>query len=406
MAKSADLSITKTDSPDPVTAGTNLTYTITVTTPARPTPSASSSATSSRPARASSRPPAAAPTTPSPTPSTWNLGTVAQSDRRSRRPHPRGQGRRRSHGRPVQHGQRRPARRRDTDATNNSATETTAVQTRADLSITKSDSPDPVTAGTNLTYTITVDNAGPSDARRRRRQRRRPGRHELRVGHRRRRPTTPSPTRVTWNLGTVAQRDAADDLTLVVKVDANRTAEPDQHGQRRQLDEPTPTRPTTAPPTPTAVQTRADLSITKTDSPDPVTAGTNLTYTITVDNAGPSDALGVVVSDVVPAGTSFVSATGGGTYNAITSTVTWNLGTVAQSDAADVLTLVVKVDAGRTTGLSNTASVASSTTRHRRDQQQRHRADRGPDPRRPVDHQERQPRPGHRRQQPDLHDHR
>src|SRR5437868_5063143 len=62
----------------------------------------------------------------------------------------------------------------------------------------------------------------------------------------------------------------------------------------------------------TAVSPSADLSITKTDSAAPVPPGTNLTYTLTVDNAGPSDAANVVVSDPVPSGTSFVSATGGG----------------------------------------------------------------------------------------------
>ena len=86
----------------------------------------------------------------------------------------------------------------------------------------------------------------------------------------------------------------------------------------------------------TTVITRADLSITKSDSPDPVIAGTNLTYTMTVDSDGPSDALNVSVSDTMPAGTTFVSATGGGSYDAGTNTVTWSLGTVAASDAADV----------------------------------------------------------------------
>ena len=73
---------------------------------------------------------------------------------------------------------------------------------------------------------------------------------------------------------------------------------------------------TTTDPTPanntatddTTVVTSADLSIAKTDSPDPVIAGTNLTYTLTVSNGGPSDALGVSVSDTLPAGTSFVSS--------------------------------------------------------------------------------------------------
>ena len=53
----------------------------------------------------------------------------------------------------------------------------------------------------------------------------------------------------------------------------------------------------------------ADLGITKTDSPDPVIAGSNLTYTITVRNAGPGvSAAGIVMSDALPAGTTFVSA--------------------------------------------------------------------------------------------------
>src|SRR5437763_8807395 len=44
------------------------------------------------------------------------------------------------------------------------ATELTTVNTSANLALTKSDSPDPVLAGTNITYTLTVTNNGPSDA--------------------------------------------------------------------------------------------------------------------------------------------------------------------------------------------------------------------------------------------------
>ena len=63
----------------------------------------------------------------------------------------------------------------------------------------------------------------------------------------------------------------------------------------------------------TAVDEQADLSITKTDDADPVVAGTDLTYTLVVTNDGPSDATNVVVTDPLPAGTSFVSADNGGT---------------------------------------------------------------------------------------------
>ena len=77
----------------------------------------------------------------------------------------------------------------------------------------------------------------------------------------------------------------------------------------------------------------ADLSITKTDTADPVVAGQDLTYTLVVPNDGPSDATNVVVTDDVPAGTSFVRADSGGIEAG--GTVTWNLGTVADGGDRD-----------------------------------------------------------------------
>jgi uncharacterized repeat protein (TIGR01451 family) len=53
----------------------------------------------------------------------------------------------------------------------------------------------------------------------------------------------------------------------------------------------------------------ADLAIAKVDSPDPVAAGTALTYTIQVRNFGPDVATGVTVTDQLPKGVDFVSAT-------------------------------------------------------------------------------------------------
>ena len=43
----------------------------------------------------------------------------------------------------------------------------------------------------------------------------------------------------------------------------------------------------------------ADLSITKTDSPDPVLAGSNITYTIDVKNNGPDASLNLTLSDTI-----------------------------------------------------------------------------------------------------------
>ncbi|HEY2334300.1 MAG TPA: hypothetical protein VGH58_04740 [Solirubrobacterales bacterium] len=62
---------------------------------------------------------------------------------------------------------------------------------------------------------------------------------------------------------------------------------------------------------PAAPPGSADLGITKTDSPDPVNAGSILTYTIQVQNFGPGTATGVTVTDQLPKGVDFVSATAG-----------------------------------------------------------------------------------------------
>lgn len=53
----------------------------------------------------------------------------------------------------------------------------------------------------------------------------------------------------------------------------------------------------------------ADLSVTKTDSPNPVVIGQNVTYAIRVSNAGPDMAQNATVEDQLPKGTSFQSLT-------------------------------------------------------------------------------------------------
>ncbi len=102
---------------------------------------------------------------------------------------------------------------------------------------------------------------------------------------------------------------------------------------------------------------QADLSITK-SGPQTALANSNITYLITASNAGPSPAMGATITDVIPANTSFVSATPSQGSCSGTATVTCSMGTINSGGAATV-TLVLQVNAGGV--VSNTASVASTT---------------------------------------------
>src|SRR5437667_199738 len=63
-----------------------------------------------------------------------------------------------------------------------------------------------------------------------------------------------------------------------------------------------------------AITRVADLSATKSDGVASVVAGTSTTYTITVTNGGPSSVTGATVSDVLPAGLTFISGSAGVSY--------------------------------------------------------------------------------------------
>ncbi|MGI9119568.1 MAG: right-handed parallel beta-helix repeat-containing protein [Acidimicrobiales bacterium] len=83
------------------------------------------------------------------------------------------------------------------------------------------------------------------------------------------------------------------------------------------------------------------LSVTKTDAPDPVTVGQELTYTITVDSNGTGAATGAKVIDTLPAEVTFVSASATqGSCGQAGGTVTCQLGDLAP-DASAVVTVVV-----------------------------------------------------------------
>src|SRR5690606_11555129 len=87
-----------------------------------------------------------------------------------------------------------------------------------------------------------------------------------------------------------------------------------------------------------------DLSIEKTVDNKTPDAGTDVIFTITVKNAGPSTATNVIVTDVLPAGYTFVSATTAD-YNA--GTGEWVIGNLASGGEVSI-TITAKVNPDQT----------------------------------------------------------
>ena len=109
----------------------------------------------------------------------------------------------------------------------------------------------------------------------------------------------------------------------------------------------------------TPVYLAADLSVTKTDDPDPVLPGAFLTYTLEVINHGPNEAENVVVSDLLPPEVTFVSANPGETGGP--NPLVWdNVGTMAVGETRR-FTVVVTVLEGVEETFTNTVSVDSDT---------------------------------------------
>jgi uncharacterized repeat protein (TIGR01451 family) len=105
----------------------------------------------------------------------------------------------------------------------------------------------------------------------------------------------------------------------------------------------------------------ADLLITK-SGPASVMLGADFTYTLSVDNLGPSTASSVVVTDVLSPGVAFVSAVASvGTFNAVGEVITWSLGTVAVADPVRTLEVTVHVLPQTPAAIVNNASVSSAT---------------------------------------------
>lgn len=102
--------------------------------------------------------------------------------------------------------------------------------------------------------------------------------------------------------------------------------------------------------------TLADMSITA-NGPASGQTGANLAYNLTITNGGPNTANQVSVTDNIPQGTVFNSATASQGYCSGTYVVQCNLGTIADNGTATVTINVTALNAG---AVQNTAQVSAA----------------------------------------------
>ncbi|CAG0937598.1 Large cysteine-rich periplasmic protein OmcB [Thermoflexales bacterium] len=251
----------------------------------------------------------------------------------------------------------------DPTPANNAATQNTAVIQRANLGLTLADTPDPVVAGTRLTYTLSVNNAGPSNAASVQVTDTWPSGVSYVSAITSQGTCTPNTgTRtVTCNLGTLAVNAGAQ-ISLVTTVNPGTVGTiVDSAGVTSTATDPVPTNNYDAENT--TVTQVANLGLTLIDTPDPVIAGTRLTYTLSVNNAGPSNATSVQVTDTWPSGvlyTSVMASQGSCTHSNSLRTITCTLGTLAANANAQI-TLVTTVRPGTVGTIVDTARVTSMT---------------------------------------------
>lgn len=113
------------------------------------------------------------------------------------------------------------------------------------------------------------------------------------------------------------------------------------------------------------VATTADISVTKTSTPDPIPVGNQLTYNIVVSNAGPLPATNVQLFESTPSGTTFLSmATSQGTCTTPavggTGSIVCNIGTI-NAGASVTATFRVTVIGPVGLTITNTAFVSTDT---------------------------------------------
>ncbi len=204
----------------------------------------------------------------------------------------------------------------------------TVTPASADLSLTKTIDDDTPNVGDDVIFTLTVRNDGPDTANGIEvRDSLPPGLTNIRSGTE---TGTYDSDDQTWRIDELESGSTTTlTLTATVDRDANDSPTPITRSNYAEIIASSQFDPDSTPGNESDEDDDAsvsfipqliDLALTKTSDTERANVGDTVEYLVTVSNDGPTDATGVVVSDPLPAGLSFVSATpsDGGTYNSQT----------------------------------------------------------------------------------------
>jgi uncharacterized repeat protein (TIGR01451 family) len=233
---------------------------------------------------------------------------------------------------------------------------------QVDLQITGTGAPEPATVKSNVTYKLTVTNAGPDTANNTVVSATMPlGLYTLWGKSKAGACTYTTSTRVlSCPLGAVAT--TAPVITVRARSTKAGTFTPTFSVAADETDL-TPANNTvsiTTTANPVAPSGDTDVSVVETATPNPVVVGATLTYTAYVTNGGDNPANGVVLTDTLPANVTVGSVTPDvGTCSTSTTVVTCQLGTIAVGATVKVVITVSPTATGK---ITSKVAVSSTNT--------------------------------------------
>lgn len=215
----------------------------------------------------------------------------------------------------------------DTTPGNNAVDNTAPVSSSADLAVSQTAAPATADPDTNVTFTVRVDNNGPSAAAGVQLANSLPAGLTLVSAS----PSQGSCTGSSCALGALANGAHAT-ITVVAHVAPSAQGQTLTNQATTTTTTPDPNRANDAASASVTVSSNVRLTLNLTGTPSTVNPGDNVTYTLVAHNAGPANSTGTTITNTLPNGMTFVSGSPGCTASG--QVVTCPAGTLAPGEDA------------------------------------------------------------------------